>query len=346
MSRLAALRTQALSLDEVVAAVARSEAGAIATFSGVVRDHAEGLPVTLLEYEAYASMAEKEIAHILDSIEAELPQARLAVLHRTGKLQVGDLAVVCAASAPHREQAFRACRQCIDRIKQTVPVWKREHGPDGPYWVGWRDARCEHGAHEGEMHRHVHNHDQGTNPKSLSQGIASTSALAGLGVAVLTVSDSRTAANDESGKLACSLLSEAGADISATSIVPDEPASIASWVAEHCRSRSTHAVVITGGTGIAPRDRTIEALVPLFSRTLEGFGEAFRRLSFEDIGARAVLSRATAGVIGSCIVFALPGSPKAVQLALRELVIPLLPHASEMVRATGSHHHGGSSHER
>jgi molybdopterin synthase catalytic subunit len=64
------------------------------------------------------------------------------VLHRVGRLSVGDLAVVCAASAPHRDEAFRACRLLIDRIKERVPIWKCEHGPDGPYWVGFRDARC------------------------------------------------------------------------------------------------------------------------------------------------------------------------------------------------------------
>jgi molybdopterin synthase catalytic subunit len=73
---------------------------------------------------------------------------RLAVQHRTGALVVGDVAVVCAASAPHRDEAYRACRALIDRIKSRVPIWKREHGPDGAYWVGWHDARCEGPDHD------------------------------------------------------------------------------------------------------------------------------------------------------------------------------------------------------
>ena len=74
----------------------------------------------------------------------QVPEATVQNLHRVGELSVGDAAVACAASAPHREEAFRACRLLIDRIKSRVPIWKREHGPDGPYWVGWEDARCGH----------------------------------------------------------------------------------------------------------------------------------------------------------------------------------------------------------
>lgn len=141
-----AIRDHALSLDEVVALVAHPSAGGIVTFVGAVRDQNEGRAVTLLEYEAYGSMALKEMAAIGEEIGGEMPGVRVAAHHRIGSLRVGDAAVICAASAAHREQAFIACRALIDRIKQRVPIWKREHGPDGPYWVGWEDARC-HGGH-------------------------------------------------------------------------------------------------------------------------------------------------------------------------------------------------------
>ena len=138
------------------AAVSAPEIGGIDLFLGAVRDHNDGRRVTLLEYHAYVSMAEKEMQRIAAEIAAELPGVRLAALHRIGSLAVGDLAVVCAAGAAHRGEAFRACRLLIDRIKERVPIWKREHGPDGPYWVGWEDARCVaehdhghgHGSHE------------------------------------------------------------------------------------------------------------------------------------------------------------------------------------------------------
>jgi molybdopterin synthase catalytic subunit len=87
-------------------------------------------------------MAEKQMRLIAERIQASLPGVRLAVLHRVGALKVGDVAVVCAAGAPHRSEAFEACRLLIDQIKAEVPIWKREHGPQGPYWVGFEDARC------------------------------------------------------------------------------------------------------------------------------------------------------------------------------------------------------------
>jgi len=338
MKRVSAVRTEALSLDEVVAAVSRPEAGAVTSFSGLVRNHADGRAVTLLEYEAYPSMAEKEMERILEAIEDEIPEARLAVLHRIGKLRVGELAVVCAASAPHREQAFEACRQCIDRIKATVPIWKREHGPEGPYWVGWHDARCAHGA----SGHHAHGSGAGHAPSESGHHHAMSSndlrlpPLSGMAVGVLTVSDSRSPSTDASGRVAREALTRAGATIVAFHLVRDEPADIASWVAEHAHSGQLRALVITGGTGIAERDRTIEALEPLFSRTLDGFGEAFRRSSFDQVGPRAMLSRAKAGVIGSCLVFALPGSPRAVELALTELVVPVLPHAVALLQPSSA----------
>lgn len=149
------IRTEPLSLDELLGLVSHPGAGGVATFLGVVREENEGRRVTLLEYEAYGSMAEAELDRILAEIAAEIPGVRVAATHRVGALQVGDAAVVCAASAPHRGEAFRACREAIDRIKARLPIWKREHGPEGPYWVGWEDARCTPGeAHEGHAHRH------------------------------------------------------------------------------------------------------------------------------------------------------------------------------------------------
>ena len=136
------LRADALSIDEAMNAVARPGAGGIAIFLGVVRDANEGRAVTKLEYEAYGSMAVAEMDRICAGVESEIEGVRLAVFHRVGTLAVGEMAVVCAASAPHRGEAFRACRLLIDRVKERVPIWKREHGPEGPYWVGWEDARC------------------------------------------------------------------------------------------------------------------------------------------------------------------------------------------------------------
>ncbi len=148
----AELRTAPLVVEEVTAAVAHAGAGAIDVFVGVVRETSEGRAVSRLEYQAYATMAEAEMTRIAEEIEREIAGTRVAVLHRVGSLVVGEAAVVCAASAPHRAEAFVACRALIDRIKARVPIWKREHGPDGSAWVGWVDARC------GEEHDHGHAH--------------------------------------------------------------------------------------------------------------------------------------------------------------------------------------------
>lgn len=146
-----------LDVASATAAVSAPDVGGIDLFLGAVRNHNDGRAVTLLEYHAYVSMAEKEMQRIAEEIASEMPGVRLAALHRVGSLAVGDLAVVCAAGAAHRGEAFVACRALIDRIKQRVPIWKREHGPDGPYWVGWEDARCG----DGQEHAHAHHrHDQ------------------------------------------------------------------------------------------------------------------------------------------------------------------------------------------
>ena len=115
MSAVGRIRNDALGLDELVAEVSHAGAGGIATFLGMVRDHNEGRAVTLLEYEAYGVMAEAELGRILGEIAAEMPEVRVAATHRVGALKVGDAAVACAASAPHRAEAFRACRSTCHR---------------------------------------------------------------------------------------------------------------------------------------------------------------------------------------------------------------------------------------
>lgn len=140
-----------LDLEPVLAAVRHDGAGAVDVFFGVVRDHSAGRTVTRLEYEAYATMAVAEMQRIGAELRERWPTVRVAALHRVGSLAVGEVAVLCAASAPHRAEAFSACRALIDELKARVPIWKREWGPDGAAWVGWEDARC---TSEGHHHDH------------------------------------------------------------------------------------------------------------------------------------------------------------------------------------------------
>jgi MoaE-MoaD fusion protein len=125
-----------LSLEEVVRAVSVPEHGGIVTFTGTVRALNHGKRILRLEYEAYAPMAERKLAEIARGIAEEWPGTRLAIAHRIGVLAVGEAAVVIAASAPHRAAAFDACRAAIDRLKESVPIWKKEVAEDGEVWVG------------------------------------------------------------------------------------------------------------------------------------------------------------------------------------------------------------------
>lgn len=130
------VQAEPLSLDVVVRAVSAESQGGLVTFTGVVRDHSHGKAVTKLEYEAYAPMAEKKLAQIGREAALQWPGTRVAVVHRVGTLSPGELAVVIAVSAPHRREAFRACEHVIDRLKEDVPIWKKEFAADGEVWVG------------------------------------------------------------------------------------------------------------------------------------------------------------------------------------------------------------------
>ena len=125
----------------LAAQVMRPTDGAYVLFEGVVRNHHDGKAVESIFYDAYRPMAEKEIAAIVSQISTEFPDVAIAVVHRLGHLVVGDSSIAIVASSPHRAEAFAACRMAIDRIKETVPIWKKERGPNGEEWVGWQ-GRC------------------------------------------------------------------------------------------------------------------------------------------------------------------------------------------------------------
>jgi molybdopterin synthase catalytic subunit len=134
-----AITADAISLNALADIVRHSSAGALVTFEGVVRDHSrdtsgQSRAIQHLEYEAYVPMAEREMARVVEEVEKRW-QVRCAASHRIGKLQIGDVAVVVAVSSAHRGDAFEACRFAIDRIKETVPIWKREVAKDGTWWV-------------------------------------------------------------------------------------------------------------------------------------------------------------------------------------------------------------------
>ena len=166
-----------------------------------------------------------------------------------------------------------------------------------------------------------------------------TAAKGPIRVAAITVSDTRTPADDEGGARLRQRLEAAGFVVPVQQIVRDEPDEVRRVVARVCDEDLADAIVTTGGTGIAPRDRTYEVVATLLEKTLDGFGEAFRRLSWDEVGPRAVLSRAVAGIHRGRLVAALPGSPRAVVLAVDRVLAPVLPHAVALARGE-KHGHG------
>jgi molybdopterin synthase catalytic subunit len=125
-----------ISVQNVIDAVDTPEAGAIVTFEGVVRNNSKGQMVSYLEFEAYQPMAEKKMKEIADEIYSKCGIDKVAIIHRVGHLEVGEVIVVIAVASPHRAEAFKACQYAIDRLKEIVPIWKREVWEDGTEeWV-------------------------------------------------------------------------------------------------------------------------------------------------------------------------------------------------------------------
>ena len=147
---------------------------------------------------------------------------------------------------------------------------------------------------------------------------------------IVTVSDTRVEADDTSGQRIRAALAEAGHQISFYRIVKDEPTQIVELISSP--PQPAEVIITNGGTGLAPRDTTFEAVSSLIEREMPGFGELFRMLSYEQIGAAAMLSRATAGIAGSSVLFCLPGATKAVDLAMTKLIIPQVRHIVGLVR--------------
>ncbi|MFH0847681.1 MAG: molybdenum cofactor biosynthesis protein MoaE [Chloroflexota bacterium] len=125
-----------IDIEEVVSRVRKSANGAVVTFAGTVRDNSEGKRVLYLEYDAYPEMAEKKLGEIAREIQARWGTKDVAISHRIGRLELGEISVVIAVGSPHRQEAFQACQYAIDHIKEMVPIWKKEFYQDGSAWIG------------------------------------------------------------------------------------------------------------------------------------------------------------------------------------------------------------------
>jgi molybdenum cofactor biosynthesis protein B len=165
----------------------------------------------------------------------------------------------------------------------------------------------------------------------MSVGEHKAHAPASVSCFVLTVSDTRTAETDTSGRAIRELLEHAGHQVAASALVRDDPEQVTAIVRRQLADPATRVIITTGGTGITSRDGTFEAVDRLFEKRLTGFGELFRTLSFQEIGSAAMLSRATAGTVGPKAIFVLPGSESAVRLAMARLIVPELGHVVQQL---------------
>lgn len=147
-----------------------------------------------------------------------------------------------------------------------------------------------------------------------------------LNLAVVTVSDTRTAETDTSGAMILALAEEAGHRVLERRIIPDEPGVMSPLFRAFCERTDLDAILVTGGTGISPRDQTYETVSALLTKPLPGYGELFRMLSYAEIGPACLLSRAVGGLIDRTVILVMPGSRAAVELAMRKIILPELPH--------------------
>ncbi len=130
-----------LETEDLTDRVRTGSSGAVVTFLGTTRDHNAGRHVTMLEYEAYRPMADKMLAQVASEMIGRWELGGVAIGHRIGRVDIGETSLVVATSAPHRQDAFQACQYAIDRIKQIVPIWKKEHFEGGEVWIGSQDGR-------------------------------------------------------------------------------------------------------------------------------------------------------------------------------------------------------------
>lgn len=136
MKKMFVITDEPIDVQEVIDKVVDRKQGAISTFIGIAREFTRGKKTLKLTYDAYIPMAEKKLAEIGDEIQKQYPDAIVAISHRIGELEISDIAVAISVSTPHRPEAFAASRYAIERIKEIVPIWKKEHWEDGEQWIG------------------------------------------------------------------------------------------------------------------------------------------------------------------------------------------------------------------
>ncbi|MEO5364403.1 MAG: molybdenum cofactor biosynthesis protein MoaE [Magnetococcus sp. DMHC-8] len=317
--------------------------GGIVTFLGTVRDFTATAGVTALILEHYPGMTEAELAKIEQAARARFALEALLVIHRVGRLAVGEPIVLVVAAATHRADAFLACRFVIDQLKRHATFWKKELLQSGEErWVGvcpgCEAAASQWEAQSGPAHAHAPAHPAPLQPPAIAVARVPTSpavSWSGLRVGILTLSDSRTLATDQSGAALAALATGFGATVAFHTVLPDEQQAIQDLLLDWADDKRLDLILTTGGTGPGPRDVTPEATRAVCHRELPGFAELIRAAGLQQTRT-AILTRGVTAWRGTTLVINLPGSTRGAVHSL-ETVADLVPHALRM--ASGGGHH-------
>ncbi|MEG3640036.1 molybdenum cofactor biosynthesis protein MoaE [Magnetococcus sp. PR-3] len=337
---------------------ANPKIGGVVTFIGTVRDFTSSDAVTALELEHYPGMTERELERIVAAAHTRFPVETIQVIHRVGYLEVGQNIVLVVAAGSHRAEAFDACRYVIDHLKVRATLWKKEITPDGAHWVEscpgceaaasqWEDLKKEthhthaveaiaeqaHShAHHGHSHDsgHHHAHDHAHDHRDHGPGVAS---WPGLRVGIITLSDSRTLANDKSGDALEGAVLSYGGRMVKRHLMADDQEKLASCLTQWADHEGVDVILTTGGTGPSPRDITPEATRQVCDRELPGFAELIRIAGLEQT-RNAVFTRGVTAYRGLTLVVNLPGSTRGALHSL-EAIADLVPHALRMAAGAG-----------
>lgn len=321
------------SLDDEVNAVVgtRPNVGGIVTFLGTVRDYAEDTEVIAIELEHYPGMTERELEKIEAAALARFAVEAIHVVHRVGRLAVGERIVLVVAAAKHRAEAFEACRFVIDHLKIHATLWKKEITAQGERWVDSCPGCLAAATHWEDMKHVAHTHAvTPTPPDHHAHGEANWS---GLRVAILTLSDSRTLANDQSGDALEGMVLAHGARVGARALLPDEKGAIREQLIHWADGERMDVILTTGGTGPGPRDITPEATREVCDRELPGLAEIIRGEGLKQTRS-AALTRGVAALRGVTLVINLPGSRRGSTHSL-QAIADLVPHVLNMARGGG-----------
>ncbi len=279
--------------------------GGIVTFLGIVRDFTDTAGVVALTLEHYPGMTEAELAKIEQTARARFAIEELLVIHRVGRLAIGEPIVLVIAAASHRVDAFLACRFVIDHLKHQATFWKKEILSSGE-------------------ERWIH-------PPTAAPAVS----WSGLRVAILTLSDSRTHSTDQSGAALERLVLGFGATVALRTVMPDDRQRIQDLLIQWADTQSLEVILTTGGTGPGPRDVTPEATRAVCQRELPGFAEQIRAAGMKQT-RNALFTRGVAAFRGTTLVINLPGSTRGATHSL-ETIADLVPHALRMANGGGHH---------